>query len=146
MTPTTEYCSPLSWMLRSMIARRGVARNKRTSENWIHSKHSEEAGCHHRAFDPLWTIAGRHASLPAARRRYVGEDMILRGPIQVVSRRSVPSLRAFVGLRNLHNAIRFRIWKRMQQHLIDDTEDRRGAADAERQGNDGDRGEPWVLD
>src|ERR1700733_3556280 len=129
-----------------IAAGRRVARHESTSENWIHSKQREKTWRRHCALDALGAITSGHAGLPAAGSRDLGEDMILRSPIQVVGGRGVARLHALKRLRNRYNAIRIRIWKRMQEHLVYDAEDRRGAADAECQGNDGDRGEAWVFD
>jgi hypothetical protein len=71
--------------------------------------------------------------------------MVHLPPVEVVARRynvrlPVPWNVAFPHDRD---AIRIAIGERLQQQGVDDAEDRRVGADAERQGADGDDREPW---
>src|SRR5215510_10467840 len=57
----------------------------------------------------------------------------------------VPETRVGPISREPHNALRLRVRERAQEHGVDDCEDRRVSADAQRKRDDGDQCESWLL-
>jgi hypothetical protein len=110
-----------------------------------HAKDVEERAGDECAIQPYWLCAiGRdvdHVSAMAGNR---GEGLLLANEIEEVGRRVRRVFRS--GARRLDGdeSIRPGIGKRAQQHAVDDAEDRGAAADAQPEGEEDDRREPWI--
>ncbi len=113
----------------------------------IDAEQREEIRIHPCADHPLRLFIAGDVVITRAVSREMREALIALLPFAVIGHRGAYISRA---ARHIHRQqprqlFRFRIWQRTQQHGIDDAEDRRVRADAQRQREDGNQGESGIL-
>src|SRR5262249_43863704 len=130
----------------AMLAVMLFFRQKVAPRGRLCAEHRKQVRGYERALNPLRPVAAGEVKVLVLKSRKLHEHLSLIPPGQKVH---YPRAKLAAGLRlafpDHHQSFRVRIGKRLEQHRVDYTEDRRVRADAERERQHGDEGEAGAL-
>jgi hypothetical protein len=110
-----------------------------TPDRRLHAERPEEVPGHAHPADPFRFAVGQQRRTPGADERHVFERMAAVAPVEERQVTDVAGRAGRPPLADRDEAIGIRVRQRTEQHRVEDAEDRRVRADAERQGHERDR-------
>jgi hypothetical protein len=124
-----------------IVARLIVIGSEGPADPGVQAEDVEVGRRHERSFDVHWLLSGPNRDAAPRRGGDALEDVTLRDPIEVIqagrrSRTQKPRPR----LAQLHETVRVRVWKRLEEYRANDAEDRGVGADTNGDRQDGDGG------